>query len=201
MKIEAIIFDLGNVFINVEQGKALHRLHSHRDETTDFIQDAAAAERLIHSFERGELTTPQFHEAVCRQGRYALELNRFCAIYCDIFAPVDEMIEANAALRRAGLRTYIFSNTSGLHFDHIRRSYPFMSEFTGYFLSYELGCMKPDAPAYDAVEKGTGCSGGALLYIDDRPENVEAGAARGWNTIHHNDPRVTVASLRTMGLL
>ena len=61
--------------------------------------------------------------------------------------------------------------------------------------------MKPDALAYDAVEKTTGYSGSELLYIDDRPENIEAGAARGWKTILHTDPRVTVARFRKMKLL
>ena len=110
------------------------------------------------------------------------------------------MIEANAALRSRGFPTYIFSNTSELHFTHIRNSYRFMSEFTGYFLSYELGSMKPDACAYHAVEKETGHRGSELLYIDDRLENVDAGAARGWNTIHHTAPRLTVASLWEMAL-
>ena len=201
MKTEAVIFDLGNVFIDVDHARALLRLRSHGAGSASLIGDTAVAERLIHSFERGELSTPQFYEVVCRHAELPIDLERFCAIYCDIFSPVPEMIEAHAALRSRGFPTYIFSNTSELHFSHIRDRYRFMSEFTGYFLSYELGSMKPDASAYDAVEKGTGHRGSELLYIDDRPENVEAGAARGWNTIHHTDARLTVASLRKMALL
>ena len=201
MKTKAVIFDLGNVFVDIDHEKASRRLRGHRIARPGFVENAADAERLLQGFERGELTTPQFYEAVCRQRALSISLESFSAIYCDIFSPVDAMIETNAALRRAGLPTYIFSNTSALHFDYIRHSYPFMSEFTGYFLSYELGCMKPDASAYDAVEKTTGYSGSELLYIDDRLENVAAGAARGWRTIHHTEARLTVASLRKMDLL
>jgi FMN phosphatase YigB (HAD superfamily) len=55
-------------------------------------------------------------------------------------------------------------------------------------LSYEHGWMKPDPKLYQVVERQSGQRGPAILYIDDRPENVEAGAQRGWQTILHVDP-------------
>lgn len=201
MKTKAVIFDLGNVLVDLDTAKVLERLHIHRDAAADVTAGSAIAERVLHGFERGELTTPRFHEEVCRQAQLSIDLTRFCEIYCDMFSPVEVMIEAHAAVRRRGLPTYIFSNTSELHFTHIRGRYAFMSGFAGYFLSYELGCMKPDAAAYRAVENGTGFRGGELLYIDDKLENTEAGAARGWATIHHTDPRSTLSRLRELELL
>ena len=40
--------------------------------------------------------------------------------------------------------------------------------------------MKPDAKIYEAMERMAGRRGSDLLYIDDRPENIAAGAKRGW---------------------
>ena len=199
--IEAVVFDLGGVLIDVDSQRALRELRRHCTEAGGFEPEPARTTELLRAFECGELTTPAFHEAVCRHERLSVDFARFCTAYCDIFSPVRPMIEAHAALRATGLATYVFSNTSALHFDHIRRSYPFMGEFSGHALSYELGCMKPDARAYAAVERMTGRDGDALVYIDDRPENVEAGARRGWQTIHHTSPSLTVAALRRMGFL
>ena len=48
--------------------------------------------------------------------------------------------------------------------------------------------MKPDAKIYEALETMTGKRGAEILYLDDRPENVDAGAARGWQVILQTDP-------------
>jgi hypothetical protein len=38
------------------------------------------------------------------------------------------------------------------------------------------------------------------LYVDDRPENVAAGAARGWQVILQESPQNTLAAMRRLGL-
>ena len=61
--------------------------------------------------------------------------------------------------------------------------------------------MKPEAGLYEVVERETGCRGADILYIDDRPENGDAGAARGWQVILQETPERTLATVRTLGLL
>ena len=61
--------------------------------------------------------------------------------------------------------------------------------------------MKPSAKLYEIVERATGRRGGEIVYIDDRPENVEAGVARGWQGILHESPETTRAALQKLGLL
>ena len=53
--------------------------------------------------------------------------------------------------------------------------------------------MKPDEPIYEVVEQRTGESGGSILYIDDRPENIMTGKGRGWQTILQDDESTSVA--------
>jgi FMN phosphatase YigB (HAD superfamily) len=45
-----------------------------------------------------------------------------------------------------------------------------------------------------------GRRGGEIFYLDDRPENIAAGAARGWRTILHEAPEKTRAALESFGL-
>src|SRR5258708_2052505 len=106
-------------------------------------------------------------------------------------SPMDEMVELHAALRRKKIPTFIFSNTNEIAVGHIRRSFPFFSELDGYILSYQHGAMKPKAKLYEVVEEMTKRRGADILYLDDRPENVEAGAARGWRVILQETPERT----------
>jgi HAD superfamily hydrolase (TIGR01509 family) len=55
--------------------------------------------------------------------------------------------------------------------------------------------MKPGAKIYEALEKLAGQRGADIVYLDDRRENVAAGAARGWRTILHETPEKTRVAL------
>ena len=47
----------------------------------------------------------------------------------------------------------------------------------------------------------SGRRGSEILYLDDRPENVQGGATRGWQAILHEAPDKTRAAVRATGLL
>ena len=195
----AVVFDLGNVFVHVDSGKGVAAL-TRRGVPREMFDGGGVVRSLLHAYERGEIDTQAFHEAVC--GRLdTVPLARFCEIYCDIFTPVQAMIDVNDALRGSGLPTYVLSNTSVLHFEHLRARYEFMARFDRYFLSYEIGSVKPQPAIYEAVERGLALRGGEIAYIDDARENVEAALERGWAAIHHTEPARTVAALRELGLL
>ena len=101
----------------------------------------------------------------------------------------------------AGIPTCVFSNTNEIAIGHIRDRFPFYNRFDGYVLSYEEKGMKPDEPIYRVVEQRTGESGDAILYIDDRPENIETGKRFGWQTILQSDEAQSVANAeRLLGL-
>jgi len=200
MAIEAVVFDLGGVLIDVQYARAIERLRARCSADADILQQTLGSASMLQRFECGKLTPREFHAAFCDVGCLDIGFEEFCAVYCDIFEPVPQMIEAHRQVRACGAATYLFSNTSELHLTHIRRHYPFVSQFDGYFLSYELGVMKPDERAYAAMEKILRRSVNALLYIDDRVENVAAGARRGWRALHHTDASATIARLRSFGL-
>jgi methionine salvage enolase-phosphatase E1 len=84
---------------------------------------------------------------------------------------------------------------------HIRRNFPFFANFDGYILSYEHGAMKPNEKLYEVVERASGRRGAEILYLDDRPENIAAGAARGWQVILQESPEKTLAEIDKRGLL
>src|SRR6188474_2192270 len=132
--IEAVIFDLGNVLIDFDQTGALQKLQPYRNGSTGWLSESMNGRDLLRRFECGALTASQFHAEACALAGLSIGFEAFCEIYCDIFSPVEEMIEASERLRRAGMPTYVFSNTSELHFSHIRRRYDFVARFRGYFL-------------------------------------------------------------------
>src|SRR5262249_42929387 len=154
---------------------------------------------LLFRYETGLITKEQFFADVCSITGFRGEFAEFADYFSDIFEPIQKMVELHAALRQKQIPTYIFSNTNELAVGHIRRNYPFFSHFNGYILSYEHGAMKPQPKLYEVVEQMTGKKQGQIIYLDDRPENVAAGAARGWQTVVQKAPEQSWEALRKAG--
>ncbi len=197
----AVVFDLGKVLLDFDYGLVVGRVSKRSWAGIPELHRLFLESPLLPAFERGELSAHGFfgeiREAVGFSGTY----EEFAAYFADIFTEIPPMVALHAELRGRGVPTFIFSNTNDLAMDHIRRNFPFFALFDGYVLSYEHGVMKPDAPLYEVVEGMTGRSGAELVYLDDRPENFEAGRARGWQAILHHDPADSRRRVAAAGLL
>jgi len=197
----AVVFDLGKVLLHFDYGIAAEKFERRCTFAAPEIRHAIDQSPLLHGFETNQLTTEQFFAELSRTTGFSGDLAEFSEIFCNVFSPIEPMIELHAQLRSQGVPTYIFSNTNFLQIEHIRRSYPFFANFDGYVLSCQHGVMKPYQQLYEVVERVTARRGNELLYIDDRAENVAAAVARGWNSILHCSPETSIAAVRATGLL
>src|SRR5512141_977259 len=189
--ITAVVFDLGNVLLDFDYGIAIRRIAARGKLGAEEIGSYISQAPLLYQYETGLLTSEEFFSEVCTVTGYRGNLEEFGMCFGDIFVPIEPMIDLQRQLRSRGLPTYIFSNTNDLAIRFIRRSFPFFSDFDGYILSYQHRAMKPDPKLYEVVERESGRRGGEILYIDDRQENIETGAARGWRVILQETPEKT----------
>ena len=201
MKLSVLVFDLGKVLVDFDYSIAARKivpLCSPQADPVKFFSDHAA---LLTSYELGTLTTDEFFNQIKKASNFSGTQAEFNASFADIFTPIQPMIDLLNELKKTNLATYIFSNTNDLAINHIRAKFPFFSDFDGYVLSYEHGAMKPAAKLYEIVERASGRRGAEILYIDDRPENVQAGIARGWRGVLHESTDTTREALQKLGLL
>jgi FMN phosphatase YigB (HAD superfamily) len=196
-----VVFDVGKVLVDFDYTIAARKIASKGKILAQKIYEFIALSPLLFKYETGLITREQFFSAVCDATGYCGDLEEFGGFFADIFTPIAPMVELHASLRKAGIPPYIFSNTNDLAISHIRQNFPFFSNFDGYILSYEVGSMKPDAKIYEALENMAGKRGSEVLYLDDRLENVDAGAARGWQVILQETPEKTLAAIKELGLL
>jgi putative hydrolase of the HAD superfamily len=195
-----VAFDLGKVLLDFDYDIAVRKISSRGALTPPQVRQLLESSPLLRRFESGLLTDEQFAVEVCSACGFSGTLNDFYAAFADIFWEIKPMIAMQAALRANGIPTWVFSNTNGIATAHIRRQFPFFAHFDGYILSYEQGASKPDPKIYAALERMTGRTGEAILYLDDRAENVQAGLLRGWRAFQHETPEKTIPLLRQMGL-
>jgi putative hydrolase of the HAD superfamily len=153
----------------------------------------------IHALERGECTPEEFERLlaariVCRDGRQVPArglLDRMFAgsTYCD------PMHAAFPALRQAGLRTGLLSNSWGMG-DYPRHLFPAM--FDAVVISGEVGMRKPEERIFEYAVGLLGLDPRECVFIDDIGVNVAAAEALGMTGVLHTDPAATLARLREL---
>lgn len=112
-----------------------------------------------------------------------------------LFAGVDNdetMLAAVAAVRSAGLRTGLVSNSWGSgHYDRALLA----RLFDGVVISGEEGIRKPAPQMYLLGAQRAGIEPAHAVYVDDLPFNLEPAAALGMATVHHVSAAQTIGQL------
>ncbi len=200
-KAPVFIFDLGKVLVDFDYSIAAKKIAARSEKPPADLHAFLGSSPLLLDYESGRLTRQKFYEAIRDAIGFRGDVVEFGNYFAEIFSEMPETISLHAGLRRRGFKSYIFSNTNDLAIEHVRRQFRFFQDFDGYIYSYEVGAMKPDAPIYEAMEKMCGRRGEDLIYLDDRAENIAAGAARGWRAMLHESPEKSRLALLQLGIV
>lgn len=198
MKVKAVIFDLGKVLVDFDYGIAARKLAENSKLSADEIRSCVDQSPLLFHYESAGMTTQEFFDAVRQRIGFRSDFETFAAAFADIFSEIPEMTRLNAELRERGLPTFVLSNTNEIAIRHVRRNFPFFANFTDYIFSFEQGVLKPHERIYEIAEERCGCRAAEILFLDDRPENVEAAERRGWRTICHRTPQESTQAVRAL---
>ena len=201
---KAVVFDLGNVLLDFDYRRTVKKVREHcrlvKDRSDLELLKLIGGSDLFQKFEHGLISPEEFFADVQTQTGYSGTLDEFGECFGDIFDEVPAMLKWNEELRAKKIPRYILSNTNDLSIRFIKKRFPFFNEFDGYVLSYEHRVMKPQTRIYELIEEIAGHRGNDLFYIDDRDENIQAAAARGWQAVHHVNPSQTLEIARSVGL-
>lgn len=183
--INAIIFDFGDVFLNLEkdaQVAAFQKLGLNELWTDDLM---AQNDR----FEKGQITEQEFLESFQKELPNASLLDIRAAWNTIIGDFPLERLEFLQMLS-GKYRLFLLTNTDEIHiswFEH-KTGMSFCSAFYTCFekvlYSYEMGMRKPDPAIYNHILVKYGLSPKCTLFIDDKKNNTDAAAALGlhvWN--------------------
>jgi FMN phosphatase YigB (HAD superfamily) len=197
LKPKIVVFDLGKVLVDFDYGIAARTLAKQSSATADEVRTVIDQSPLLFRYEGAGMTTAEFFAEVRRRIGFNGSFDEFAAAFGDIFAEIPAMTALHAEIHASGTPTFILSNTNEIAVGHIRRNFAFFSHFTDYIFSFAEGALKPNARIYEVVEQRSGCRGREILFLDDKPENVEAAAQRGWQTICHRSPEESILQWRS----
>ncbi len=186
MPIKNIIFDFGDVFVNLDKNYVPKQL----DRYSVDEPGRTALDQLNKLYEVGSISTQEFlnslHEAIPQLSPVQLK-NIWNGMLLDIPAyRLDFMVSLS---RKRTYKTFLLSNTNELHIENIKKNMgadfeTFKNAFDGFYLSHEIGLRKPNSDIYEFVLNENNIKANETLFIDDTAENTDAAQKLGIKTWH-----------------
>lgn len=198
--IEAVVFDIGNVLIEWQPERFYDRVVGEARRRAMFASVDLHA--MNDRVDRGEDFRTVVYATADAWPEFAAEIRLWHDCWIEMAAPaIPHSVRLMEALQAKGVPVFALTNFGIGTFEVARPHYPFLDRFDRAFVSGHLGVIKPDPGIYRLVEEGSGVAPGALLFADDRAENLAAAAARGWRTHLFDGPGGWAARLVAEGLL
>jgi putative hydrolase of the HAD superfamily len=196
-----ILFDLGGVLIDVESVAALQRLLGRPLPQEEVWQRWLTASTWVSTFESGRCTPETFAAGIVAEWGLSVTAEAFLDDFrCwpkRLFPGVREML----ALLAPHCTLACLSNTNSVHWPHIRDTLGLGVLLHHYYLSHEIGYLKPAHAAFGHVLADLGCAPHSVIFLDDNQVNVDAALAVGLQAYRTVGIAEVQAALRSLGLL
>lgn len=184
--IRNLIFDFGNVFVDLDQEATVRTLMQYGvQEIPASLYEAAL------TYEKGLISTPAFVQTAREQlpGLTEKELiYAWNAILLDM--PEHRMAFLSALAEANEYKLYLLSNSNTLHIEHLIKQWGsgqmkhFLGYFDGVYFSHEMGMRKPDPEIFKNILKSENLKPDESFFVDDTKENTDSAAQLGLHTWH-----------------
>ena len=154
------------------------------------------ADNPVHALERGECTNEDFEAALAAQlthvdGRPVVPDGLLARMFA-AGTLENAMLDLIRALRQAGLRTALLSNSWG-NDDYRRDLFPEL--FDVVVISAEVGMRKPEERIFRHATELLGLEPAQCVFIDDIEQNITMARSLGLAAVHHRTAPETVREL------
>lgn len=184
--IKNIIFDFGDVFINLNKSATLEALIK-----AGYKEIPEGLFPLASSYEKGKLDTPSFLEAVKGSLPNSTReeiIDAWNAIILDF--PERRLQFLQKLANKQKYRLFLLSNTNELHIQKVlsqmgaQKYATFKACFEGFYLSHIIGMRKPDPEIFNMFLTEHSLAARETLFIDDTIEHILSAKQLGFQTWH-----------------
>ena len=197
--IKHIIFDLGNVLLNIHSGRAMESFAVKCDLEVEEVSKFFLSD-LHLDFMAGKYTPEELYEKTKQLYKINLNIRDFFDTWNLVIGkPKDGIIQIIEQLS-SNFELSICSNTDPIHWKYCLEQYSFLKKFKNYFLSFELKRNKPDLEVFEHILTDLNTKGKACLFIDDTYANIESAKRFSIEGIHADDPGKIRAELHKLHL-
>ncbi|MFT5657000.1 MAG: epoxide hydrolase-like predicted phosphatase [Gammaproteobacteria bacterium] len=180
MPVEALLFDLGGVVIDIDFQRIFKKWSFYSGVPAEDIKAAFHVDDAYKQHERGEIEGKEYHQHLAQLLGMEISYEQFREGWNDIMvAPIDHTVGMLATLKTQ-LPLYALSNANTLHKQYWEETFHGeLAHFEKIFVSSDIGYRKPEPDTYQHVFDDIGIAAQNIVFFDDLIENVEAARALG----------------------
>ncbi|MEO1779623.1 MAG: HAD-IA family hydrolase [Pseudomonadota bacterium] len=200
MTIKAVVFDIGNVLIEWQPERFYDSvIGADRRRAMFAAVDLHGMNELV---DLGHPFTETIYDTAEKYPDWRDEIRMWHDRWIEMASPaIDQSVRLMQALQAKGTTVFSLTNFGIGSYDFAATHYDFLRKFDRDFISGHMAVTKPSARIYEMLEEASGLSGDALIFADDRADNIAAAAARGWRTHLFEGPQGWADRLVAEGLL
>lgn len=185
-QIKNIIFDFGDVFINLD--KPATQKHLQKFGISDLDFETLAVNK---KYEKGLVSTNEFVQYYTDKFKNIEQTDFIKAWNCILKDLPDHRLEFLKKLEAKNqYRLFLLSNTNDLHIQWVKENIlsfeEFKSCFEAFYLSFEINLRKPDASIFEHVLNENNLRADETLFIDDTREHINTANCLNLQTWHLN---------------
>ena len=181
MTVDAVIFDIGNVLIEWQPERFYDRVIG--EDRRRAIFDTVDLHKMNDRVDRGEHFRDVIYETADQYPQIRDDIRMWHDNWIEMASPaIEHSVRLMRALQSKGVPVFALTNFGVESFAYALTEYDFLNEFDRAYVSGHMKVIKPDADIYAQLEADCGIDPKHLLFTDDRLDNIEAAAARGWQT-------------------
>ncbi len=200
--IRAVVFDFGGVLISPIVEKVAFIADGHGTTMHELLHvllgpRESVADHPWHRCERGEIAVAEIQGLLgpwADEAGIVLRGNEIEVLLEGGYRVLSEVIERIDALRNAGYRTGLLTNTF-VEFRPTMEADIGFQHFDAVIESFAVGSRKPEPAIYAATAAMLDVAHDEILYLDDFDQNLEPARALGWQVIHVTGAAQSLAAL------
>lgn len=189
-KIEAVIFDLGGVILDIDYNLTRKAFEKVGAENFNEMYSQASADRLFRNLETGNIKEANFYAEFNECTGLSLKPDQINEAWNAMLLTFreDSLLFLNSI--KSKYRLFLLSNTNEIHYNMFNKIYyqkkrakAFEFFFEKAYYSFEIGMRKPDNDIYEYVLKTNNLKPSSTIFIDDSLQNVNTAKILGMQTI------------------
>lgn len=187
--IKHIIFDLGNVILNIEYQKTIDEFNKIGIQDASIFYSQSIQKEIFNLLETGKISEFDFIIEVnklCPKASHKQILKAWNALILDL--PEKRLSLINKL--KSSFSIYLLSNTNAIHINEIikkigvKKYNRFYSLFKKVYYSHEIGLRKPNPEAFNIILKENNLNTSEVLFIDDSIQHIKSAKQLGIKTYH-----------------
>ncbi|MCH2223523.1 MAG: HAD family phosphatase [Crocinitomicaceae bacterium] len=188
--IEAIIFDLGGVLINLNYQTTIDQFTELGINNFESLYSKKQQSNLFDDYETGQISSQGFINTLLKHLPQGTSPNQVVSAWNSMILNIPNSSIKLLDKLSSKYRLFMLSNTNDIHFQKVYNEWMKTTDrepksyFEKIYLSQEIGMRKPNPEIFKHVCEEQNLNASTTLFIDDSIQHIEGAKSIGLN-VHH----------------